>query len=150
MLKHMSPLPPSLITRVAYGVTQLPRVAWYLGHGLVLRRLSTATRRRDSVKARPSRPITGPVPDRARIYADMARLFLQDHANVEAGMYPLPVDHDGSLLTLIHRSRLFFADLPAIHRRREHHATNEVLSEATRGKRPRYYLQNFHFSPAAG
>jgi hypothetical protein len=70
---------------------------------------------------------------------------LQDLANVEAGMYPLPADHDGSLLTLIHRSRLFFADLPAIHRRREHHATNEVLSEAPRGERPRYYLQNFHF-----
>jgi hypothetical protein len=54
--KHMSPLPPSLITRVAYGVTQLPRVAWYLGHGLVLRRLSEAARRRDSVKARHYRP----------------------------------------------------------------------------------------------
>jgi hypothetical protein len=55
--KHMSPLPPSLITRVAYGVTQLPRVAWYLGHGLGLRRLSEAARRRDSVKARRYRPI---------------------------------------------------------------------------------------------
>jgi hypothetical protein len=35
----MSPA-ASLITRVAYGVTQLPRVAWYVGHGLLLRRLS--------------------------------------------------------------------------------------------------------------
>src|SRR5262245_44378885 len=31
-----------------------------------------------------------------QIYADMAALFVQDLANVEAGVYPLPVDHDGS------------------------------------------------------
>ena len=50
-----------------------------------------------------------------------------------------------ALLTLLHRSRLFFEDLPEIHRRRESRAHNEVLAEGTRGKRPRYYLQNFHF-----
>src|SRR6202034_1732870 len=57
----------------------------------------------------------------------------------------MPADHDGSLLTLLHRSRLFFDDLPAIHRRRENGSHNDVLNEETRGKRPRYYLQNFHF-----
>ena len=72
-------------------------------------------------------------------------LFRQDLANIEAGLYPLPADHDGSLLTLIERSRLFFADLPEIHRRRENRAHSEVRSEPVRGKRPRYYLQNFHF-----
>jgi hypothetical protein len=35
----------SMIIRVAYGVTQLPRVAWYLGQGLALRRLADAARR---------------------------------------------------------------------------------------------------------
>ena len=139
----MNPSAASLITRVAYGVTQLPRVAWYVGHGLLLRRLSEAARRRDGAKAR--RAVDGPVPDRSRIYADMAQLFLQDLANVEAGIYPLPADHDGALFTLIHRSRLFFEDLPAMHRRRQRRAYNDVLSEETRGKRPRYYLQNFHF-----
>jgi NHL repeat len=69
------------------------------------------------------------VPDRRRLYADMAVLLWQDLANVEGGLYPLPADHDGSLLTLIHRSQLFFEDMP----------------ERTVGKRPRYYLQNFHF-----
>jgi ubiquinone/menaquinone biosynthesis C-methylase UbiE len=136
---------PTLITRMAYGVTQLPRVAWYVGHGLVVRRLAEAARRSDGTKARPPRPVDGPVPDRSRIYAEMARLFLQDLANVEAGIYPLPADHDGSLFTLLHRSRLFFEDLPAIHRRRQRRAYNEVLSQDRRGKRPRYYLQNFHF-----
>jgi 2-polyprenyl-3-methyl-5-hydroxy-6-metoxy-1,4-benzoquinol methylase len=75
----------------------------------------------------------------------MAILLQQDLANIEAGLYPLPADHDGSLLTLLHRSRLFFENLPEIHRRRDRRAHNEVLTERTRGRRPRYYLQNFHF-----
>ena len=134
-----------LVTRVAYGARQLPRVAWYVGHSLALRQLSEATRREEGQKARP-RPRTDlPVPDRSQIYADMAALFLQDLANVEAGIYPMPIDHDGSLATLFHRSRLFFEDLPAIHRRRKLRANAEVLTESTRGRRPHYYLQNFHF-----
>jgi hypothetical protein len=85
------------------------------------------------------------VPDRRRLYADMAVLFRQDLANVEAGIYPLPVDHDGTLPDLLARSRLFFEDLPTIHRRRQNRDIREVLSDETRGKRPKYYLQNFHF-----
>jgi len=134
-----------LATRVAYGASQLPRVAWYIGHSLAVRRLAETTRRREGQKA-PLRALThAPVPDRGRLYADMALLLQQDLANVEAGIYPLPADHDGSILTLFHRSRLFFEDLPEIHRRRESNAHSEVLSEETHGKRPRYYLQNFHF-----
>ena len=134
-----------LITRAAYGVTQLPRVAWYVGHSLAVRRLSESARRRDGQNARSRAHTDLPVPDRRRLYADMATLFRQDLANVEAGYYPLPADHDGSLMTLLLRSRLFFDDLPAIHQRRSRGAHNEVLSDSTRRKRPRYYLQNFHF-----
>jgi ubiquinone/menaquinone biosynthesis C-methylase UbiE len=130
---------------MAYCVSQLPRVAWYVGHGLVLRRLSETARRRDGARSRSRLQVDGAVPDRNRIYADMAKLFLQDLANVERGIYPLPEDHDGSLFTLIDRSRLFFADLPDIHRRRQRRAHDEVLNQKTRAKRPRYYLQNFHF-----
>jgi ubiquinone/menaquinone biosynthesis C-methylase UbiE len=135
----------SIFMRVAYGVTQLPRVAWYLGHGLALRRLAEAARQSNGAKARRRIHTNAPVPDRSRLYADMARLFLQDVANVESGIYPLPADHDGSLVTLINRSRLFFEDLPEIHRRRERRANNEIFNKDTRGTRPRYYLQNFHF-----
>jgi ubiquinone/menaquinone biosynthesis C-methylase UbiE len=133
------------MTRLAYGASQLPRVAWYLGHSLAVRRLSEAARRRDIRKARPRARTDAPVPDRARLYRDMAVLLQRDIANVEAGIYPLPADHDGSMLTLLHRSRLFFQDLPEIHRRRESKAYREVQSKRRRAKRPRYYLQNFHF-----
>ena len=134
-----------LATRFAYGARQLPRVAWYVGHSLALRRLSETARRQEGKKARPRPRTELPVPERNQIYSDMAELFLQDLANVEAGIYPLPVDHDGSWPTLIHRSRLFFEDLPDIHRRRKSRSKTEILNAETRGKRPRYYLQNFHF-----
>jgi hypothetical protein len=49
------------------------------------------------------------------------------------------------LFTRLRRSRLFFEDLPAIHRRRERKDTREVMTAATAGKRPDYYLQNFHY-----
>jgi len=133
------------VTRLAYGASQMPRIAWYLGHSIAVRQLSEAVRRREDSKARRRVYTNAPVPDRSRIYSDMAKLFLQDLANVEAGIYPLPVDHDGSLLRSLHRSRLFFEDLPQIHHRREQRVYNEALNEDTRGKRPRYYLQNFHF-----
>jgi ubiquinone/menaquinone biosynthesis C-methylase UbiE len=132
-------------TRVAYGASQLPRIAWYVAHSLAVRRLSEQAQRRDGRNARQPAHTNLPVPDRRRLYTDMAILLQQDLANVEAGIYPLPADHDGSLLTFLHRSRLFFEDLPEIHRRRENNAHIEVLAEGTRTKRPRYYLQNFHF-----
>jgi len=134
-----------LATRIAYGARQLPRIAWYMGHGEIMRRLSKAVREREGTTARPRAAVDRPVPERARLYRDMAALFRQDLANVESGIYPLPADHDGSLLRLLERSRLFFADLPDVHRRRQRRETREVLSEDTRDKRPAYYLQNFHF-----
>ena len=134
-----------IATRVAYGASQLPRIAWYVGHGLIMRRLAEEARRRDGGTARQRSHTNAPVPDRGRLYADMAMLLWQDLANVEAGLYPLPDDHDGSFLTLLHRSRLFFEDLPEIYRRRKSGGHSEVLTEKTVGKRPRYYLQNFHF-----
>jgi hypothetical protein len=36
----------SLVSAIAYGTTQLPRVAWYAGHGLAMRRLAEAARKR--------------------------------------------------------------------------------------------------------
>jgi ubiquinone/menaquinone biosynthesis C-methylase UbiE len=138
--------PVSLLgRRVAYGASQLPRIAWYVGHRVLMGRLSEEVHRRAGESTRPHAHTDAPVPDRWRLYADMATLFLQDLANVEAGIYPLPMDHDGSLPMLLNRSRLFFEDLPEIHRRRESGQYRQVLNEETRGKRPSYYLQNFHF-----
>ena len=134
------------VTRVAYMATQLPRLAWYAGHDYVVRRLAAQAHRRDAA-LRPdgASARAGNLPDQGRIYSDLADLLAQDLANVEAGIYPLPHDHDGTLFTRLRRSRLFFEDLPAIHRRRERNDTREVNTAATAGRRPDYYLQNFHY-----
>lgn len=130
-----------LATRVAYASSQLPRRAWYAGQLYVMRKLAEEVARREGA---PPRPKSHSRVDE-RVEADRAALFVQDLANVEAGLYPLPVDHDGSLLTLLDRSRLFFRDLPEIAERRKRNGTHEVLTPQTRGRRPDYYLQNFHF-----
>jgi ubiquinone/menaquinone biosynthesis C-methylase UbiE len=135
---------PSITTLLAYGLRQLPRLAWYMGHNVVMRELSKQAQRRAGGEAG-SAHTDRPVPGRWQLYADMAALFRQDLANVEAGIYPLPADHDGALPVLLARSRLFFKDLPQVHRRRESRDVREVFNSETRGKRPDYYLQNFHF-----
>jgi ubiquinone/menaquinone biosynthesis C-methylase UbiE len=133
-----------LATRAAYGASQLPRLAWYAAHAFAMRRLS-ASQAHSAESKRPRAHTDAPVPDQRRLWADMAALLRRDLANVENGIYPLPSDHDGSLLALINRSKLFFEDLPAIHRRRENGGHSEVLTEDMRKKRPPYFLQNFHY-----
>jgi ubiquinone/menaquinone biosynthesis C-methylase UbiE len=138
----MSPL-SRLATRFAYASRQVPRVAWYTGQLYLMRQLAEQVRRQEEERA-PPKPRSDPRIDQ-RLNADMTALFEQELAAVEAGIYPVPADHDGSLLTLLDRSRLFFRDLPEIAKRRKRNATHEVLTEETRGRRPDYYLQNFHF-----
>src|SRR5262249_6742713 len=122
-----------------------PRVAWYIGHGMVMRRLSQAVRERAGASTRPRARTRASVPDRRRLYADMAVLVRQDLPHVQGGSYSLPPEHDGTLPVVLHRSRPFFEDLPDVHRRRENRQYRQVMTEDTRGKRPDYYLQNFHF-----
>ena len=141
-LAHMSPL-SRLATRVAYISMQLPRMAWYAGHHYVVGRLADRIRQREDESAR-RKPRSDPRIKR-HLDADMAALLAEDLANVEAGIYPLPTDHDGSLVTLLDRSRLYFRDLPEVAKRRKRNATREVQNAKTRGRRPDYYLQNFHF-----
>jgi ubiquinone/menaquinone biosynthesis C-methylase UbiE len=132
-------------TRFAYGASQLPRTAWYMGHSAVMRRLSEWARAQEGEVPATQSASDKSVPDRGRLYGDMAALFQRDLANIEAGIYRLPADHDGTLLSLLNRSWLFFEDLPDIHRRRRAGHSREVLTADTRGRRPGYYLQNFHF-----
>src|ERR1700694_2970688 len=120
-----------LVTRAAYAVSQLPRVAWYVSHSLVMGRLSERERRREGKSTRPRAHTDAAVPARTRLFSDMAALLQRDLANVEAGIYPLPADHDGSWSMLLERSRLFFEELPDIHRRRKSGAATEVLTAKT-------------------
>jgi ubiquinone/menaquinone biosynthesis C-methylase UbiE len=141
-IEHMSDPLSRLTTRVLYASSQLPRAAWYGAHLYIMRQLAERVRQRDASSRQRSR--SNPKLQQ-RLDEDMLDLFVQDLANVEAGIYPLPADNDGSLLARLERSLLFFRDLPAIEERRKRNATHEVLTAKTRGRRPDYYLQNFHF-----
>ncbi|MEJ8571658.1 class I SAM-dependent methyltransferase [Microbaculum marinum] len=130
--------------RASYGLRQGPRVAWYLAHGYAMGRL-----RRFAEEQHPDaavkRSTTRPTPERDRLWRDLGQLFARDIANVEAGIYPLPNDHDGPLPALLDRSRTFFLDLPEIFERRRKGEHQQVFSEEFRDRFPRYYLQNFHY-----
>src|SRR5262249_41252345 len=95
-------------TRIVYGARQLPRVAWYIGHGMVMRRLSQAVRERAGASTRPRARTRASVPDRRRLYADMAVLFRQDLTHVQNGIAPLPPRHHPRVRSLLKRSLLFF------------------------------------------
>lgn len=129
-----------LATRAAYALTQGPRVAWYMGQGLAMKRLRAVAK---SARAPATTSFT--LPGERKMRAALIDLFLRDLANVEAGLYPMPRDRDGTLVQQLARARAFFADLPDVHKRREAGHGSEVRDQVPAGRRPAYYLQNFHF-----
>jgi hypothetical protein len=79
---------PRIVLRAACGATQLPRVAWYIGHGLAMRRRARAAKPQEGKAARPRGHTDANVPDRRRLYSDMAVLLRQDLANVSIRYLP--------------------------------------------------------------
>lgn len=130
--------------RVRFAVRQTGRVAWYAGHGAVMRRMVTRLEAASGAPKRVVKKPSRPVPNMRRLLADVAALLARDLANAEAGHYPVPDSEDGSLASVIARSRAFFRDVPEVVRRRQHKVAHEV-ADAIPAKRPDYYMQNFHF-----
>jgi ubiquinone/menaquinone biosynthesis C-methylase UbiE len=132
-------------TRFTFAVRQSGRVAWYAGHGAVMRRMVERLEAQSGEPKRRIKPPTHPVPPMRRLLADVAALLSHDLTNAENGRYPVPDDEDGALPKLFARSRAFFRDVPEVVRRRRHDLGHEVAGEADAAKRPGYFLQNFHF-----
>lgn len=130
--------------RVAFAVRQSGRVAWYAGHGALMRRMVARLEAQSSEPKRKITPPSRPVPPMRRLLADVAALLSRDLANAERGAYPMPEDEDGALPSLFARSRAFFRDVPEVVRRRRGDLAREV-AETAEAPRPDYYLQNFHF-----
>jgi ubiquinone/menaquinone biosynthesis C-methylase UbiE len=132
-------------SRLGFAVRQSSRVAWYVGHGAVMRRM---VRRLEAQAGAPKRVIKAPsrpVPNMRELLVDVARLLARDLANAERGYYPVPEDDEGDLSALLARSRAFFRDVPEVVRRRHGGLGREVAEEAGEAARPAYYMQNFHF-----
>lgn len=127
----------STLERLAYGAAQSARVSWYLGQKWV------AARRTERVAAPPERRAR--MPDTGRVIRDLGALLARDLANIEAGLYELPVELVPNPARQWRLSRRFFADLAEVERRRRERRNSEVLAAAPPGRYPRYYLQNFHY-----
>jgi len=142
-----------MVSRLTYAARQGGRVAWYAGHGAVMRRM---VRRIEAGLADADRPKIakprGPVPAMSELLRDVGALLARDLANIEAGYYPPPAGGAFDPRQAIRESRAFLRDVPAVARRRREHGHGDVHRNNQTGnqpadpeKRPRYYMQNFHF-----
>jgi len=131
------------IGRARYAVAQGARVAWYMGHYLLARRLSGPFNRPDEPRFEPQAGEGDP----GRIRSSFLALFAKDRANIEAGLYPAPADVGvDKALAALRDSARFFSDLPKVDARRLQRAGAEVRASNDRnGRYPAYYLQNFHY-----
>lgn len=123
------------IDRAAYGASQLARTAFFSGHYMLAARLTPPV----DMPAR-----TGRLPGWAEITKDLQSLYKRDWENIEAGHYRVPPDIRPNARLAFRQSLKFLNDLPSVHNRRRRGASSEVFNDQTKGKYPRYYLQNFH------
>lgn len=129
--------------RVAYGASQLARVAWFTGHYMIGRRkMGPLTAPGDAPYADEFAPL-----DRARLKDAFRELFRMDWRNIRDGIYRLPLDarRAPSIARLFRQSRDYLRDTEKVARRKHGNGHSEVLNAAAAEKYPRYYLQNFHF-----
>ena len=139
---NRSPLERAAL-RARFGIEQAARVGWYAANNMTAVRRARALAKDLPPLPRPKVSSPAGVPDRARLLPHIRRLLADDLANVEAGLYPMPEDDVASLADLLRRRERYLEDLPEVVRRRHLRASQEVDRET--GKRPRYYLQNFHY-----
>lgn len=127
--------------RLAYGVGQGARVAWFFGHKQIVERRAS---RPAAAASYP--PVEGALPDRDAVLRDLYALFQRDRDNVAEGRYRMPHDLLPDVRAAFGTSRRFFADLGGSDRRRAEGRHQEVFeTHGEAGGYPRYYLQNFHF-----
>lgn len=138
----LSPL-ERLSLRARFGVEQAARVGWYAANNAIAVRRARELARGLPPLPKPKIEAPGGVPDRARLLPYVRKLLADDLANVEAGLYPMPEDDVQGLRDLLRRREMYFADLPEVVRRRHEGASQEI--DRSQAKRPRYYLQNFHY-----
>jgi ubiquinone/menaquinone biosynthesis C-methylase UbiE len=126
------------LERFGYDVGQAARVAWFFAHGQLAGRLAPPLLEPPVV--------TGALPTRERMIADLFGLLRRDRANIEAGHYR-PPDLVGDSLPALRRSLRFFADLGAIDRRRRARIEADLddADGADPARYPDYYRRNFHY-----
>jgi ubiquinone/menaquinone biosynthesis C-methylase UbiE len=123
------------VRALTYAAAQTARVAFYGAHYLAARVIA-----REMFSQ--IEPPAHPLPSLTATLAAMRDLFVQDWKNVEAGLYPAPLD----IVSEVRRASVsarFLADAPRVVARQKRSAHDEVRERAN--GLPRYYQQNFHF-----
>lgn len=131
--------------RARYTAAQGLRSAWYGGQYALARRRSAGFNR-------PGEPVFKPQnkPNLKALRKAYFDLFRQDRANIEAGLYPDPVQRELRLRDFpkaVRRAQSFLKDVSDVDRRRLARDGTEVRdSDAADPERfPAYYRQNFHY-----
>lgn len=131
---------PNTLEAYAHLGRQTARTGWYAAVGRVMGR-RVAKLSAGTPPYRPSRP----VPGQMALLRDVLALQARDAANVRRGLYPLPVDEDGSLADHIEAIRRMFDDLPAANARRVAGEGEQAATLPEAEGLPDYYARNFHF-----
>ena len=123
--------------QLAFAGLQTARVAFYGVHYLAARLAG-----RESFSA--IEKTEHPVPSLATMARAMTALFAQDWKNVEAGLYPAPLN----ILKEARRAMAsidYLRDIPKVVNRQKRHGHSEARVKAANEKLPRYFQQNFHY-----
>ncbi len=124
----------------AHLAGQTARTGWYVAVGRLMRR-RVARLSQDAPRFRPSRPTPGEM----ALLRDVLALQARDAENVRRGVYPLPLEDEGSFAAHIEALRRMFADLPASNERRLAGRGEEAAAMPEAEGMPDYYAHNFHF-----
>lgn len=130
-------MPASRTQQLAFAGLQTARVAFYGAHYLAARLAA-----RDSFGALSK--TEHPVPSLAAMARAMADLFAQDWRNVEAGLYPVPLN----ILKEARRAMAsidYLRDIPKVVKRQQSRGHSEARAKSDAKKLPRYFQQNFHY-----
>jgi len=121
--------------RLTYTAAQTARIAFYGAHYLAARVIA-----RDAFTA--IQGLKHKMPSARALLTSMQALFREDWANVEKGLYPMPVDIARDIARATTSLR-FWADIPKVTRRQKKRGHSEAAGKGE--GLPRYYRQNFHF-----
>ena len=124
----------------AHLAGQTARTGWYVAVGRLLGR-RVAKMSAGVPRFRPSRP----APGQMALLRDVLALQGRDARNVRLGIYPPPIEDDGSLAAHIEAVRRMFADLPATNERRVAGRGDDAAALPEAEGLPDYYARNFHF-----
>ncbi|MET0546661.1 MAG: methyltransferase domain-containing protein [Caulobacterales bacterium] len=132
-----------LLSRARYAAEQSVRVAWYMAHYTLSKKVAEA-----GVPGTepPKRVIPETKYDPKEARRAFLDVFAQDLRNIEEGLYPAPRDLDVRKLTrALDSSRRFLTDLSQVDARRRKRAGRDLPEGIPADDLPAYYAQNFHY-----